>query len=85
MLMLDSCVATRWRFKEFLDENNLSAYSVVQETSGKLSRTAVYDLASSDSPASIRISTFDALLPALEKLTGRRVEIGDLLTYERDN
>lgn len=83
--MIDLCVATRWRFKEFLDENKISTYSVVQETTGKLSRTAVYDLASSDSPASIRISTFDALLPALEKLTGKQVEITDLLTYDRND
>ena len=81
--MIDLCVATCWRFKQFLDENNISVYSVVQETTGKLSRTAVYDLASRDSPTSIRISTFDALLPALEKLTGKQVDITDLLTYDR--
>ena len=44
---------------------------------------SVYNLVADTPPTNIRVTTFDALIPALETLTGKRVEVSDLIGYER--
>ena len=75
-------VSVRWRLKEFLVEHNLSTYALAKEVSGHLSQKSVYNLAGE--PSSVNFETLNALLPALEKLTGEPVDISDLLEYQRD-
>ncbi len=73
---------TRWKLKEFLDKHQITVYELAKHTSGRLSRNALYKLAN-EAPAQLRISTIDTLIPALERMTGQRVELNDLLEYER--
>lgn len=82
--MINSCMPTRWRLKEFLQDHEITPYALSQQTAGKLSMKSVYNLVADTPPTNVRVTTFDALIPALEQLTGRRVEISDLLGYERD-
>ena len=83
--MINSFMPTRWKLKEFLQEHDISPYALSQQTTGKLSMKSVYNLVADTPPTNIRTTTFDALIPALEQLTGKHVDITDLLAYERTN
>ena len=76
-------MATLWKLKSFLDEHGLSANAVSERTKGKLARNSVYNLLKA--PRSVRLETLDALIPALEEMTGQRVSVTDLLEYEPDD
>ncbi|SMB93282.1 DNA-binding transcriptional regulator, XRE family [Deinococcus hopiensis KR-140] len=70
----------RWKVKEFLDSNNKTAYAL-WKASG-LSRTTTYAIAQGDMEG-VQFDTLSKLVEGLEKLTGKRVEIGDLLEVVR--
>lgn len=75
-------MSTQWRLKEFLSEHNIKPAALAQATEGRLSRTSVYAL--SRGAEAVRLDTLDTLLPALSILTGRRVDVGDLIVYDGD-
>lgn len=74
-------VPVKWKLKEFLDLHGVSAYKLAEKTQGKLSRNGVYRLTSEDL-AGIRFDSLEAIIPALEELTGKRVDVADLLKFE---
>ena len=78
--MLHSHMPTRWKLKAFLDNHAVSVYAVAKELEGEMSRTALYNL--TRDPKAIHFETFDSLIPALRKLTGKEVAISDLLEFE---
>lgn len=80
--MINSLMPTRWKLKEFLDNHGITVYALAQKTEGKLSRNALYHLASH--PKGIQFETLDVLVPVLSEMTGSKVSVADLLDYEED-
>lgn len=71
----------RWTLKDYLQQNELSAYRLVQ--AADVSPTTVYALARGTHER-VSLEVLDKVLTALEHLTGKPVEIGDLLAREVD-
>ena len=69
-----------WKLKQFLDQEGITAYRLADEAHGKLSQNGVYRLTSGDLKG-IRFETLEVILPALSKLSGRKVTVHDLLEY----
>ena len=72
--------------KEYLQAQGQSVYGLVQEAArqGKrLSRTNLYNLTSGEAKG-IQFETLSDLLDVLPKLTGKPVELTDLLEYRKD-
>lgn len=74
-------MATRWRLKEFLDAEGVTPYALAQKVSGKVSQKSVYRLTQGDLDG-IRFNTLDTIIPALRELTGKPVQLSDLLDFE---
>ena len=75
-------MTTQWRFKNFLADHDLKPAAVVQAAEGRLSRNSIYTLARG--AEAVRFETLDVLVPVLRQLTGKDVEISDLLVWEPD-
>lgn len=71
----------KWTLKDYLQENELSAYRLVQVAD--VSPTTVYALARGTHER-VSLEVLDKVLTALERLTGKPAEIGDLLAREAD-
>lgn len=69
-------------FRELLEARGLTAYRVATEGRGSVSRNAVYALARGDADR-VDLGTLGKLAGVLERLTGDRVTVADLLTLER--
>lgn len=78
--MINSLMPTRWKLKEFLDDHSITVYALAQKTEGKLSRNALYHLASR--PKGIQFETLDVLVPILSEMTGKKLTVADLLEYD---
>ncbi len=74
-------MATHWRFRELLAERDLNPYRLARETPS-LTRNTIYRL-SRHEPDRIDRKTLDEILGAVERLSGRPVELSELLSYER--
>lgn len=72
----------RVTFRELLDARGLTAYRVAAEGRGEVSRNAVYALARGEADR-VDLGTLGKLAGLLERLTGERVAVSDLLTLER--
>ena len=70
----------KWKLKQFLEQEGITAYRLADETHGKLSQNGVYRLTSGDLKG-IRFESLEVVLPALSKLSGKRVSVHDLLEY----
>ena len=75
-------MATQWRLKNVLAEHNLRPAVVAAATEGRLSRNSVYALARG--AEAVRLETLDVLLPTLRRLTGKDLEVSDLIVWEPD-
>jgi hypothetical protein len=71
----------RWRVREFLLQEGLSAYTLERAVGRKLSARRVYALARNE-PIQVRLETLEILLSTLRELTGKAVELTDLLEPE---
>ena len=69
----------RWKIKELLEEHGLTPYRFWQE-SGLANRTA-YRLVNGET-TTVNTETLDAAIRTLRKLTGRAVDIPDVLEYQ---
>lgn len=78
--VLVSCMI-KWTLRNYLDTNELSAYRLAQ--TAKVSPATVYALARGDHER-VSLEVLDKVLTALEHLTGKPAEIGDLLEREPD-
>jgi DNA-binding Xre family transcriptional regulator len=72
---------TIWKLKEFMKAHRIKPGELARSTHGQLSRAGVYGLLRNERPQSVHFETLDALLPALRELTGKGVEVGDLIVY----
>lgn len=68
-----------WRLKDFLKENGISTYALVQ-VSG-LAQNTVYALARG-ATMHVRLDTLAGILGGLRKLTGRDVTLADVLVHD---
>jgi DNA-binding Xre family transcriptional regulator len=69
----------RWRLRKYLDEHGVSAYALTKATA--LAPNTVYALARGDQRR-VDLEVLDKVITGLEQLTGRRVELTDLLERE---
>ncbi len=68
-----------WKLKSVLEQHNITVYRLA-DVSG-VPRNTLYKLVNKE-PARVDLGTLDAVLNALDELTGERVNVTDLL--ERD-
>lgn len=71
-------MAVRWKIKELLESNELSVYAFWQESG--LAKGTAYRLVNGETDT-INTQTLDATMKALRALTGKHLEIADLLEY----
>ncbi|WP_168734837.1 helix-turn-helix transcriptional regulator [Deinococcus sp. KSM4-11] len=70
----------RWKVKEYLEDSGKSTYAL-WKASG-LSRTTAYAISSGEMKG-MEFDTLGKLIGGLEKLTGKRVELSDVLEVVR--
>lgn len=78
-------IRVRWKLKQYLKDHQLTAYQL-WKVSG-LSRTGLYNLVTPrglNRAAGVEFDTLGKLIGGLEKLTGKRVELSDVLEVVRD-
>ena len=66
----------RWRLRQYLDEHDLSAYALTKAAA--LAPNTVYALARGDR-GRVDLEVLEKVITGLEQLTGRRVELTDVL------
>jgi transcriptional regulator with XRE-family HTH domain len=69
-----------WKLKSVLEQHNITVYRLA-DVSG-VPRNTLYNLVNKE-PARVDLGTLNAVLDALDELTGTRVNVADLL--ERDD
>jgi len=74
-------MAVRWKIKEFLEAHSITPYRLMKDTG--LSQGTVYRLANNDFN-SVNAEIIDAVVKALRKLTGKPVDVSDLLEYQEE-
>ena len=72
----------RWQLNEFLEENSLTVYRLHQELQGKVSKTGLYKVTRGET-SGVDFELLAHVLGVLEHLLDKRVEIGDVLLYNR--
>lgn len=70
----------RWKVKEFLEQNGKTTYAL-WKASG-LSRTTAYAIAQGDMKG-VEFDTLGKLLNGLEQITGKQVNLDDILEVIR--
>lgn len=70
----------KWKVKEFLERHNRTPYAL-WKASG-LSRTTVYAITGGQMDG-LQFETLGKLIGGLEQITGRQVELGDVLEIVR--
>ncbi len=71
----------RWKVKQFLEAHRLTPYRLMKESG--LAQGTVYRLVNGDTQ-NLNASTLDATIKALRTLTGKRVDIPDVLEYREE-
>jgi DNA-binding Xre family transcriptional regulator len=71
----------RWKVKQYLTAHNLSAYRLEKESG--LAHGTVYRLVNGNT-VNLNAATLDATIKALRKLTGKHVDISDVLEYHEE-
>lgn len=69
----------RWTLKDYLTQHNLTAYQLAKATG--LSVNTIYPLARGEAQR-VSLDTLQTVLDALDNLTGKRVDVSDLLERE---
>ena len=76
--MLSPMPELRWKLKEFLEENDISAYSVAKESD--LSLPSIYRLTNNHARY-IQFDTLEAITTTLERKLGKPVKLSDILEF----
>ena len=74
-------MSIRFRLREFLEEHDITPYRLSKE-SGVTLRT-IYGI-NRDLTKRIDKETLNAVMIALEELTGKSLEVSDLITFVKD-
>ena len=70
-----------WKIKQLLEQHNITPYRLWKESG--LARQTIYTLAH-DKGDRVDLGTLGTVLQSLERLTGKRVELADVLEVVRD-
>lgn len=73
-------VAIRFTLKEFLDAHNVTPYKLSKESG--VSLNTVYGIAN-DTSKRIDKDTLDSILRTLEGMTGKHLEVSDVMAFDR--
>lgn len=68
-----------WQLREALETAGVSVYQFHNALGGKVSRTALYRITRGETTG-VDFEVLEAVMNALEDLTGKKVEVGDLIT-----
>ncbi len=71
----------KWKLKDYLEQHDITAHQLALES--KLSLNSVYPAVRGQAER-VSLATLDRMLTALDKLTGERAELGDVLEREDD-
>ena len=74
-------MAVKWKIKELLREHGITPYRLMKDTG--LSQGTAYRLANNDFN-SVNADIIDVVVKALRKLTGKPVDVADLLEYREE-
>jgi predicted transcriptional regulator len=75
-----SNVAIRFTLKQLLDTHDITPYQLSKESN--VSLNTVYAI-TKDKTKRIDKDTLDALIRTLEDLTGKHLEVSDIMSFER--
>ena len=75
-------VPVRWMIRPLLERHHISTYRLMRESG--LAQGTVYRLVNGETQ-SLNVETLDRVMAALQRLTGERLEISDLLRYDEPN
>ena len=71
----------QWRLEQVLSEHRISAYRLAKESG--LTPQSVHKIVH-NRVGGVDFGTLERILSALERLTGKRLEVGDVLEVVRD-
>lgn len=71
----------KWKLKDYLEQHDITAHQLALES--KLSLNSVYPAVRGQAER-VSLATLDRMLTALDKLTGERAELGDVLERDAD-
>ena len=74
-----TAVPVRWTVYEILESHDISPYRLMKESG--LAQGTVYRLVKGDT-STVNADTLDRVMTTLRRLTGRDLQISDLLHYE---
>ena len=77
----------KWKLRRYLETNNITPRDVETEAirlGFQFGRNTIYRLQRDDGPSSFNRDTLTALIAALRSLTGRKVNVQDLLEYQEE-
>jgi DNA-binding Xre family transcriptional regulator len=69
----------RMRVREYLQEHKITPKKLVASLQGRVAQASVYALLRADRVKRVDLHTLSGVLSALESITGKAVEIGELL------
>jgi hypothetical protein len=73
---------TRWKLRTLLEAENISAYALARILSEQTRPNTIYRLVRmGKEPSRVDLSTLTLVVCGLRKLTGKHIEIGDILEY----
>ena len=72
-------VPVRWKVYQILEAHDISVYRLMKESG--LAQGTVYRLVKGDT-STVNAETLDRVMTTLRRLTGKRLEISDLLEYD---
>lgn len=89
---MNSCVTIpdvatyRWKLPEYLEANEITPYRLGVELGGHKRIPVIYRLAKKDKPPTrVDLDTLGELIKGLRALTGKDVQLSDLLEYNPEN
>lgn len=74
-------MALQWKVKQFLKAHGISAYRLMKEA--ELAQGTAYRLANNKA-GGLSLDTMDTVIGTLRRLTGKKVELADLLVYREE-
>lgn len=73
---------TRWKLRELLESEKISAYALTRILSDQTRPNTIYRLVrTGQEPCRVDLSTLTLVISGLRKLTGKSIEVGDVLEY----
>ena len=75
----------RWRLAQFLETNHLTPYALGKSIGGTRMNTVYRIARQGEEPTRVDFLVLAAILEGLRKLTGKEVQLSDILEYVPDS